>query len=41
MKINFKTDRYCNKCHKIKDQSEFKKIPKIFRISGQCKKHVR
>jgi hypothetical protein len=39
MRIMFKTERYCHKCHKIRNVNEFNKITKNFRISSECKQH--
>jgi hypothetical protein len=41
MRILFKTERYCFKCHKIKDIKEFKKVTKNFRIGSICKQQHR
>lgn len=41
MNINAKVDRYCAKCHKIKNLYDFEKIPYALKFAGvctQCKK---
>lgn len=39
MKINFKTERYCSSCHKVKELKFFNKVTKQFRIASKCKQH--
>lgn len=37
MKFNFNRERYCHKCHRVREDKEFVKKPPLFRIAGICK----
>jgi len=39
MRYNFKTERYCFKCHRVLDMKNFKIVTRAFRIAGKCVKH--